>query len=165
MITQPKQLPSNSTGILTASFHNTSMKILELACRSSLFENPLNISTSMISVSSGIEDFSKDFSSSPHFSVSQPYRRKYIEDNCMGENYIKCVGICWSVAAYSKKEHFLMDEDVGNTLTKIHKAKLIDLDTMREVSFSTNGKDFLFKLPIAEQYNSTNETVKVMPFH
>ena len=79
----------------------------------------------------------------------------------MGEKYIKCIGICWSIAAYNKKEHFVMDEDVGNTLTKIHKAKLIDLDTMREVNFSTKERDFLFKLPITEQFNSSNETVKV----
>ena len=138
------------------------MTLLGLACRSIILENGLKINSSIITMSSGMEDLSQDFSSSSHFSVSHAYRSRHLQKSCTGEKYVKCLGICWSTVAYTNKEHFLTKNDIGDAITKIHEARLIDLGTNKDVNTSTNGQDFLFKLPITGQYNSTNETVKVV---
>ena len=54
-----------------------------------------------------------------------------------------------------------MAKDIGSPLTAIYETILIDFHSEKEVNFSTNGRDYLFKLPITGQYNNNNETVKV----
>ena len=157
---QPNEVSSNTTNILRA-LHNTSRILPALVCRSIRHKSQININTSLISISSGYGDLSGEFSSSPQFSASAAFRQKYLQDHCSGSRYVDCVGICWSLTSYSHKEYFLMNVDVGDAMTRIHDARLIDLNTNKSKEFSTNSKDFLLKIPIINQYNSDNETVKV----
>lgn len=151
----------NTTGTLQA-FRNTTKILSGLLCRSVPSSRQLRrLNISISTVSAGFEDLSMELSTNSQLSLSKDFRGSYIVNNCLGANHLECAGICWSVVSYNETQYFYESKDVGDILTGIHQARLMDLKTKRYLKDSTNGRDFQLTIPIMKQYNNTIYTIKV----